>query len=377
MVTSTPPAQSLHRIPNRALVVVGVVSLVLAVLSWGFRQVDANTGSDQPVVVTAVHGSSCTVESQVEEGLTMTAPCPSGTGVGWTAVIPVGGLSHRPLQTGLDAALTWVVLVLGVAGLYCLGAASQRRQSRLRHERAALRPTAIPPALNVRADDDDRPVRDRWAQVAPLPAGVRTSIVPLAANALLAVLGVLMVPGALIVLSGVAGGMGWGRPATVAAVAAAGVVLVALVVRMCVRSIRWSPEGLTVRGYLTTRRYSWPDIDHVTVEASERTTKAGHYWTLTPALVLTSGERVLLGALAQSEGGYIVAMRTVGAQRVLRTLDTLDAWLVAADVPVDLAYDALRPWKLGQVSIDQIVDLSDNPPATLHEIDLSAAAHGR
>ncbi|MFZ0323124.1 MAG: hypothetical protein WAN48_03210 [Actinomycetes bacterium] len=375
MSTSTRPVQPFSRISSRALTLFGVVAVVLAALGWGFRQVDARTGSDQPVVVTAVNGSSCTVHSQVEQGRTMIAPCPPGTGVGWTAVIPVGGLSHRPLQTGLDSALMWAVFVSGVAGLCSLGAARQRRQSQLRHERAALRAPAIPPALTARAGDDDRPVRDRWAPVAPLPQAVPTSIVPLAANGLLAVLGVLVVPGVLVVLSDLVGGMGWGRPVTVAVVSAVGIVLTALAVRMCVRTIRWSVDGLTVRGYLTTRRYSWPDIDHVTVEASERTTKGGHYWTLTPALALSSGERVLLGALAQSEGGYVGSRRTAGAQRFLRMLETLDAWLLAADVPVDLAYDALRPWKQGHVSVGQVVALSDSPPPALHEIDPSAAAH--
>jgi len=145
-------------------------------------------------------------------------------------------------------------------------------------------------------------------------------------------------------------------------VAAAG----ALVVRICLRSVRWSREGLTVRGFLTTGHYAWSDVDHVTAEASETTTKSGQYWTLVPALVLTSGERIRLGVFSQTEGGWFQPFRSSIAQKALSRYDILDAWLASASIPVDVAYEALRPWKLGRVSTSEVVALSDSPPAGLH-----------
>ncbi len=364
MSTTTRPARFVRGISSRALVILGVIALVLAGLAWGVRTLDRRWGSDQPVVVTAVNGTTCTVQSQVDPELVMSAPCPAGTGVDWTATISVGGLTHRPLETGLDAGLLWLWLALAAVGAVSLGTVGRRRSDSRRHERAAAAPISLPQPL---VGDDDQPVpRDRWALAAPLPAGVPKAFGVLGERVIYSVVGAFVAFGVAVLLDPMAQRVGLGLAGRTlidaVVVAAAG----ALVVRICLRSVRWSREGLTVRGFLTTGHYAWSDVDHVTAEASETTTKSGQYWTLVPALVLTSGERIRLGVFSQTEGGWFQPFRSSIAQKALSRYDILDAWLASASIPVDVAYEALRPWKLGRVSTSEAVALSDSPPAGLH-----------
>jgi hypothetical protein len=135
--------------------------------------------------------------------------------------------------------------------------------------------------------------------------------------------------------------------------------------RILVRRLERVDDGIRVVTVTSSRTIPWSQVDHATVTVRKRSTKGGTMYGVLPTLVLRDGsEPVELGSAGMWTSGFDYRQQWV-VRASTRVIEVLDAWLGAAGIRVDYAYQLMHEWNAGVLTVQDLARAADEYHPTL------------